>query len=308
MVDSIPVNYANYYQYGMYNNTNSGNGIPYDTISQNATQPIQQDSYQPQFAGSQPEEKKGKGGKIILTGLLIGGAYLLGRNWKAVSKWVKGLFNKGGEQITKTQQKTQELINKHANKVQTQKTSTKHIVKNTSPNKNPKPVSNAREAEIIENINLSHVNANTRNLVEKASAGTVTPAQQKAYDKAIAYQAPNAKQKIAIDELHAANAAQRAELNSIAHNSKGSEGLNAVKAGIKAEANVAKTVSNGSIRHANGNIYHIENGAVTRVELYQNGVKNTVELTDPKKIAKHLAKHNVNTADFVQPKSVNLVA
>lgn len=273
MVENSPINYAYGYQYGLYNNTTPSQTVSNDSLFLNTTQPIQQDTYTPQFTGTQEEPKKlGTFGKILIGGVLVGGAYLLGRNWNAVTKWVKGLFGKGGKPLTDLE------------------------------------VRNAREAEIVENINLSHVNGKTRKLVEKAGSETVTAAQQEAYNASIAYQKPTLRQKVAIKKMHKANAAQRAELNSLANNSKGAENLATVSAGIKAEAKAARQLANGGIRHTNGNIYHIENGAVTRVELYQNGVKNTVELTDAKKIARHLAKHNVNLADLVQPKTISQVA
>ncbi len=309
MVDSISANYAYYYQNGLYNNTGLSNATPCDSIYLNTPQQAQQDTYNPQFAGNQPKKKVGTVAKIIIGGLVLGGAFLIGKNWNTVSKWAKGLFKKGGkETVSASNQKAQKMIEKHANNVPVQKTNVKHKVKNTSVHADPKPITEAKKAKIMKNINLSHVDGNTRKMVEKASADIITPAQQKAYDKAIAYQAPTRKQDAAIKRMRKANAAQRAELNSLANNSKGAENLAKVEAGIKAEAAAAKKVSNGCVRHANGNIYHVENGAVTKVELYQNGVKNPVELTDSKKIAKHLAKHNVNMTDFVQPKSLNLVA
>ena len=73
--------------------------------------------------------------------------------------------------------------------------------------------------------------------------------------------------------------------------------------GTEAEAQAAKVVTSGPIRHANGNIYHVKDGVITKVELFQRNkagelVKNSVELTDPTKISKHLGKQNIDLADL----------
>ena len=332
MVQNSPINYAYGYQnnngnfgnLGYYNNAGLNDDFMYNATFKNLPQPIQQDTYTPQFTGAPvgeeaPKKKGGWFGKIFGGAILIGGAILLKRNWNTISKWAKNLF-KGGQKAATTnplkpaQNKAEQVIQRNANRVQvSRKAPRKHRLENTVPNRNPKPITNAREAQVAENINLSHVNANTRKMVEKAGAGTVTPAQQAAYDKAIAYQAPTAAQKTAMAERHAANATQRRELNSIANNSTGAEKLVAAKATAQAEAKAAKTVTSGPIRHANGNIYHVENGAVTKVELFQRNkagelVKNPVELTDPTKISKHLAKQGVNISDFLPQGTLNVAA
>ena len=333
MVQNVPPHalygYQNNTNSGLYSNNSMNDDFMFNATFKNFNNTPQTDVYTPQFTGAPTEEvvqeeapkKKGLFGKILGGVALIGGAILLKKNWSSVSKWAKGLYQsifKGGKKAATTaatttsqaQQKAQQTIQRNANKVHGPKQAPrKHRLEHTVPNRNPKPITNAREAQVVENINLSHVNANTRKMVEKAGAGTVTPAQQAAYDRAIAYQAPTASQKAAMAERHAANAAQRRELNSIAHNSTGAENLVRAKAVAQAEASAAKAVTSGPIRHANGNIYHIENGAITKVELFQRNkagelVKNTVELTDPTKIAKHLAKQGVSLSDFVQKAAV----
>jgi len=288
----------------------------YNAPLKRMAQPLQQDTFTPQFTGAEDEAPKKKGvfGKLLTLAAAVGGAVLLKKNWNKVSQYVDDIikkFKKGG---TKTQTKAQQTIQNNANKVQTpKKAPRKHRLEHTVPNRNPKPISNAREAEVIENINLSHTNANTRKFVEKAGTGTVTPAQQKAYEKSIAYQAPTATQKTAMAERHAANAAQRAELNSIANNSTGAEKLVAAKTAAKAEAKAAQAITDGAVRHANGNIYHVKDGVITKVELFQRNkagelVKNSVELTDAAKISKHLAKQGVIMHDLIAKGSVKVAA
>ncbi len=313
MVQNIPPHAI----YGVQN----GQEIISDNYRYNAplkrmTQPLQQDTFTPQFTGAEDETPKKKGalGKLLTLATVVGGAVLLKKNWTKVSQYVDDIvkkFKKGG---TKTQTTAQQTIKNNANKVQTpKKAPRKHRLEHTVPNRNPKPITNAREAQVVENINLSHTNANTRKFVEKAGTGTVTPAQQKAYDKAIAYQAPTAAQKTAMAERHAANAAQRAELNSIANNSTGAEKLVTAKTAAKVEAKAVQTITDGAVRHANGNIYHVKDGVITKVELFQRNkagelVKNSVELTDAAKISKHLAKQGVSMNDLIAKGSFNAAA
>ena len=168
-----------------------------------------------------------------------------------------------------------------------------------TPN-NTSPISNAQEASVVNNINTQYVNGNTRRLVEKASRDVVTPQQQAAYDRAIAYQAPTSQQQAAIDKLHAANATQRAELNSIANNSKGAEKLQQVAQKATTEGQALANLGTNTIKHANGNIYHIQNGKVVKVDLYQKCADGTLKfnhsLDGELKIAKHLSKQNVTFA------------
>lgn len=338
MVQNTPTNYVygyqnnngNYNNWNYFNNSTLNDDFMFNATFRNLNQQIPQDTYTPQFTGTpvveeaaleEAPKKKGWFGKILGGIALIGGAILLKKNWSKVSQFVDDIIKrfKGGKKaattvLTPSQQKAQQTIQRNANRVPgPRKAPRKHRLEHTVPNKNPKPITNAREAQVIENINLSHVDANTRKMVEKAGAGTVSTAQQKAYDRAIAYQAPTAAQKTAMAERHAANAAQRRELNSIAQNSTGAEKLVAVKTAAQAEAQAVKAVTSGPIRHANGNIYHVKDGVITKVELFQRNkagelVKNTVELTDPTKIAKHMAKQGVKMSDFIPQGAINVAA
>ena len=299
MVQNIPASSLHGYQNNI-GNVKSNKDVVFTSLPQG----LEQDTFTPQFTGKK-QEKKGVLGKVLLLAAAVGGAVLLKKNWTKVTQYVDDIIKKFRKKPKQATAGFQRKIEKNAEKVQTtKKAARKHKLEHTVPNKNPKPITNAREAEVIENINLSHVNANTQKMVEKTGAGTVTTAQQAAYDKAIAYQAPTATQKVAIAELHSKNAAERAVKNSIGNrNCTGAGNLRLAEAAAQAEAKAAKTVANGAYRHpGTGNIYHVQNGTVTRVELYQRNkagefVKNSVELTDPTKISKHMAKQDVSLTD-----------
>ena len=274
MVQNIPVNTI----HGANSNVGQvNNGQRCNTILKKYSQSLEQDTFTPQFTGSKEKtsNKKKILGKLLAFAAVVGGAILLKKNWNKVSQFVDDIikkFKKGGK--AKGTEIGKEIVKK-----------------------------NDKVAQQVKNIDVKHTNSKTRKLVQEASEDTVTRAQQEAYDKAIAYQPPTATQKKAMAKRHAANAAQRRELNSIANNSTGAEKLVAAKAAAQAEAQAAKVVTSGPIRHANGNIYHVKDGVITKVELFQRNkagelVKNSVELTDPTKISKHLGKQNIDLADL----------
>ena len=284
MVQNIPAHAI----YGANSNVGQANNAQKcDTLLRNYSQSLEQDTFTPQFTGGKEttSNKKNVLGKLLTLAAVVGGAVLLKKNWNKISQFVDDIikkFKKGGK--AKGTEIGKEIVKK-----------------------------NDKVAQQVKNIDVKHTNSKTRKLVQEASEDTVTRAQQEAYDKAIAYQPPTATQKKAMAKRHAANAAQRRELNSIANNSTGAEKLVAVKAAAQAEAQAAKVVTSGPIRHANGNIYHVENGAITKVELFQRNkagelVKNTVELTDPTKIAKHMAKQGVSMSDLIAKGSLNVAA
>ncbi len=157
----------------------------------------------------------------------------------------------------------------------------KQRIQNTSVSGASRPITNAREAEIIEGIDLRHVNANTRKLVENASRGTVTPKMQAEYNSQIAFQPLTQEQKIAKANLDMANKAQRAELNSIRNNSTGAE-------------NLLTRTTDGWHVNPNGNMYFTKNGQVTQIRTKNPNSNGEYTITDPLKIAKHMSKHDVN--------------
>ncbi len=84
-----------------------------------------------------------------------------------------------------------------------------------TPTVTPAVVANDVQAQVVRNINTSGVNAGARNLVDEAAAGTVTRAEQAAYDKAIAYVAPTKAEQVAIDANNALVRQVQSKANSI---------------------------------------------------------------------------------------------
>ncbi len=87
---------------------------------------------------------------------------------------------------------------------------------------------NAKAAETLANIETKNANSGARKLVEDAIKDTPTKAQQEAYDKAIAYVAPTAEQKVAIEANNAAVKKATAEARQIQNNIS-DESLDALK-------------------------------------------------------------------------------
>jgi len=141
------------------------------------------------------------------------------------------------------------------------------------------------------NTNLTPVDTNTRNLVVKAE-------QNQIINNAPTYQPPNPQQRQAIEQLHQANQIQRAELNSIGSRAQGAKNLEQVAANINAENAALNQIGTKTITHANGNVYHIENGNVVKVDLYNKLKDGTSKfnrsIEDTLNISKHLSKQGVS--------------
>ena len=171
------------------------------------------------------------------------------------------------------------------------------------------PSSRAKEAitpekavETAANINTQHVNGNTRRTVEKAvaeqKAQLITPKEQAAYDADIAYQPLKTSRKAA-QKLDKKNSAQRAELNSISNNSKGTNKLEAVRAeAVKLEQAMPKIKDGYHLNPSNNNMYLTQDGQVYKIITKTPNSKGEYTITDPKKIAMHLAKENVDLTAF----------
>lgn len=259
-------------------------------------------SDQVSFSGKGEEKKKNshKGLKIVLgIAVTAAGAYFLHKNWGTVSKWVKGLFNKGAKTVADTTNKANRTLQAAKNKVPV---APKHPkIKHTSVTGAAKTATNAAEAKIVQNINVQHASASSRKLVEQAARDVVTPQAQKAYDKAIAYVAPNQAQKRALAELASSNKAQRAAVNTVEHLAKGGEKLEQVAQQVATQAakqaQAAKSLVAGvPYKLANGNTYLTDNaGNIVKVIL-----KDGHELADPKKVLKHLAKFDIKPETLIQ--------
>ena len=132
---------------------------------------------------------------------------------------------------------------------------------------------------------------------------------QAAYDRSIAYQPLTQSQKQAKAVREAQNAAQRAELNTVANTAKGGEALATVKVNAQKAENVVKTICDGPhLNPATQNTYYTQKGKVVKIKTANPNSKGEVFITDPVKIAKHLAKHNVNLETFAIPQQLSVVA
>ena len=106
-------------------------------------------------------------------------------------------------------------------------------------------------------------------------------------------EAPNQEQKNDIANLYSKNKQQRKELNSI---------RSQTETVIKPQAQT-KPIKNGHYAHVNGNQYVIENGRVVKIIDKNTQKGRAVEVTDEVKIAKHIAKHNVDLNELTLVKN-----
>lgn len=248
------------------------------------------------FTGKEGNEKSSSNTKnVLLLTASVTGAFLLGKYWKPIKGFVKNLINGKNNKHVKT------VLEKAKSKIQGMTTKNKkHKIKGTSVNGANKPISNTREAEIVQNINKTNANSKSRKLVEQHLDDIVTPEMQAAYNKQIAYQAPTQKQKAAISNLHNKNTAQKAELSSVKNNSKGTEALQEVAQNASKNEAIAKIIKDGPhINPTNKNIYFTKNGQIIQIRTAIPNANGEYVISDPKKIAKHLAKHNIKLEELV---------
>lgn len=179
----------------------------------------------------------------------------------------------------------------------------KHRLEHTVPNRNPKPASLERQAETVNNIGVANANASSRQLVERAIEETPTKADVKAFGEEVRYVAPTQEEKNAISQLHYNNSQQHA--NAIGNNVTVQEraDLAAARLNAQAQERVAGRMKNGMYSHNNGNSYVIENGKVVKILDRNTQRGKVVEITDEKKIAKHMSKHNIELTDLAAKKS-----
>lgn len=297
-IDSISANYGAYNNYAAYNDDFMAkqllNNNPYAV-------PVSSQSYDSvSFAGKKEDPQDVvKKGNFVLGTVLVGGAiaiggFLLGKNWKSVKGWLNKLLN--GKTATKAKTALEKAKDKVWEYIQPSK---KAKIKGTSVTGAAKPVTNASEAKVMQNINTQHVNGNTQRAVQNGMNDIVTPEMQAAYDKSIAYNPLTKKQKTAKAALDSANKAQRAELNSIANNSRGVEGLETVAQAAKKAENAAKIIKDGAhLDPVSKNIYFTKNGQVTQIRTAVPNSKGEFTITDPVKIAKHLEKNKIDLEKF----------
>lgn len=190
-------------------------------------------------------------------------------------------------------------ISRNKDKEHPKITKKKHHNEHTSVKGASEPINNTTEQQIVSNIDTSKANSSSRKLTENSSQGLVTPEQQTAYNRSIEYKRMTPKQKEVKANLDAQNAAQRAELNTVENTANGGEKLTAVKAELeKTEEAMKATKNKGYLNPQNNTTYFIENGQVVRITSPTANSKGEYDITDPKKIAKHLAKYNIDVTSF----------
>jgi hypothetical protein len=161
---------------------------------------------------------------------------------------------------------------------------TKPVVETPKP-----PMSNERQAEVIQNLNTQHVSAKNRKLVEQAEKEIVTPEMQAAYDREIAHVEMTPEEKVANEINNIRNKRQRAVLNNVENNSKGGEKLADVKKTMVAAEKAPKTVLADGEYMLDGNRYVIKDGKIQEMTLKGAQKPQTKEVN----IAKHETKNNV---------------
>ena len=144
------------------------------------------------------------------------------------------------------------------------------------------------------NINTSNTNAQTRKQVQEAFEGEPIPAETAKQASDIAYVAPTAEEKQALDALNRANAEERARLNSIANNHTGATTEEIYKT-VTGESKFKPGLHEYT---RNGNYYVIDvdkNGKVRGIlrETSKDGMnaKAKAEYLSEEKIAEFLSKN-----------------
>jgi len=196
---------------------------------------------------------------------------LLGKN--------KDVVSKSAEKAATTLEKAKGKENLGANVPKKQR------VKNTSVTGASKPITNESEAKIIQNIETKNANNKSRKLFQQHQNDIVTPQQQAAYDKSIAYVAPTQQEAKAIEQLHKTNANQRVSVNTVENTAKGGKNLTTVKKSIEKVPALKEGINIGK----NGDLLTVKNGKVVHIRTKTDGRV----ITDELKIAKHINKHQV---------------
>lgn len=245
------------------------------------------------FKGLPKEDAKEDNSALIYGSLAALGAFGLGMlvgKPKVVEKTVEKTVEKASETVTETAKDVVKKLPK------------KRRIKHTSPNKNPKPITNEREAEIVSNIDTKYANSSSRKLADEASDNVVTPEMQKKYDREIAYQTPTAKEKNDISELHKKNKKERAKKNALGNQISNQEKIDIqrIKVISGIEEVIAKKLKDGGHIHANGNIYFTKGGKIIQINVKSDGRV----ITDEKKIAKHLANNEICVVDLFSEKEL----
>ncbi len=196
--------------------------------------------------------------------------------WTKVKNFFKG--NKAGTGTTTTGTTT-------TTTAATTTTKTPTVVETPVVRTTKKPA-----ADVIQNIDPKAVGPNQRRLVEQAVLDTPTAAQQKAYDRSIAYVKPTVEEQAAIRlnnaEANRASAISRQIQNNTSEASV--QALQRAKAGI-VEPNPAMNgiFNNGAAE------FTLKEGKVVAIKAHDGRV-----ITDPLKMAKYQSKHGVDVTQL----------
>ncbi|MGN0031696.1 MAG: hypothetical protein ACI37Q_07065 [Candidatus Gastranaerophilaceae bacterium] len=147
------------------------------------------------------------------------------------------------------------------------------------------------EAQAVRNINTTHVDAKTRKLVDEAAEGTITRAEQEAYNRSVAYVKPTAEEQAAIRANNAVANRESAISRQVQNNvsEETAEALNRAKAGMQQ----VNTSMNGVFHNGTAE-FTVKNGQIVSIK------EGNRVMTKPATIAKYEAKHGVNLADLKQ--------
>ena len=150
---------------------------------------------------------------------------------------------------------------------------------------------NSKQSKTIQNIETVNADKNAQNLVERAKADTPTPAQQAAYDKEIAYQAPTNNEANAIKR----NNKQALEATAEAHQIENSVPTERAEA-LKQTANTIKTTikKSGTYKTKDGYSITYNKGNITEI-ITPDGRK----ITKLKTIAKYENQIDMNNLERV---------
>ena len=171
------------------------------------------------YEGSKSKTKKVVGGIVGLATLTAGALWLWkGKGWSKLQNLYNKFFGKATQEAPKVVNRAnpevaEEIIQKNAN-----------------------------QSNIISNIETVNANQANRRAVERAIKDTPTPAQQAAYDKSIAYQAPTKEEAKIIATVNKEAAEKSAQARQIGNNISDAQVQSLKSVGESAASGVKKGV------------------------------------------------------------------
>ena len=207
------------------------------------------------------EKRTGTVGKTIVALFILAGTALWltkGKGWNKI----KNLLGLGKKQVKQETEAIEEMVNR-----------------------------NTKQSNTIQNIEPANTDNNTRNLVERAKADTPTPAQQAAYDKEVAYQAPTAKEAKGIQQSN--KTAKQSTAN--AHRVENLIPPEQAEA-LKKAASTKTTIKNsGTYKTKNGYSITYDNGNITEIVTPDGRI-----ITKSKTIAKYIKQIDMDNLEVAK--------